>query len=216
MELSLTMEERQSNQRQELKEILTSFYSLFGQALLGAIKTIRQERMTDEENIQLSDLADKAELIARVAGLEKVFGVVFYETTKAITGQELIPLAEKAPPPNEQLLQEETPEEESIVSREPTRAPKLPKGFNKWDLKMIKLHESHPVEGKKIWVEFWSLKGTSYVGEILYNPTKQLFYFRPYDTSNPSFALTEEQARKATHHARNYYFRVAPISPEET
>ena len=44
---------------------------------------------------------------------------------------------------------------------------------------------------------------------------KQLFFFKPYDGSNATFALTEEQARKATFQARNYYFRVAPSPPEE-
>lgn len=212
-EKSLTLDERKTLQIKKLQSTLSSLHTLYGLGFIGAIKMSEKQTMSEDETAAIADLPYKEELFDRLNGLRERFGDDYYDSIQSITGEQLISkpkVVSKKP----DIVKEEVLPAESMGNLDAPRAAKLPKGFNKWDLKMIKLHESHPSEEKRIWVEFWSLKGISYVGEILYNPTKQLFYFKPHDSSNASFALTEEQARKATAQARNYYFRVAPNPPD--
>ena len=105
-------------------------------------------------------------------------------------------------------------EAEEASSEEEHVSVKLPRGFSKWDLKQVKLSESFPDEGKNHWVEFFSLKGETAVGRILFNDAKDLLYFRPYDVSSGLiFPLTQDQGRKLTREGRSYYFKKAPEAP---
>lgn len=213
-EQSLTLDERKTLQISKLQSMLTSFHSLYGEGFIAVVKSVEKRAIAENETLAMAALPYKEELVDRINGLRDRFGDEYYRLIQVVTGVQLAPSPKPTVKKETEPVREEAPQPEVSTDREAPRAAKLPKGFNKWDLKMIKLHESHPAEEKRIWVEFWSLKGVSYVGEILYNPTKQLFYFKPYDSSNSSFALTEEQARKATTQARNYYFRVAPTPPD--
>ncbi len=208
-ENSLSLEERKTNQLEKLRQILQQLHTIFGTNLVSAIKKARGENLSESESGDLQANADGEVLISRVAGMENIFGFEFYQALEEILGEKLFAYKkpEKTSTPAEQR--------DEAVETESVRTAKLPKGFNKWDLKMIKLHESHPAEDKRIWVEYWSLKGISDVGEILYNPSKGMFYFKPKDSTRSSFALSDENARKASPQARNYYFRVAQSSLTE-
>jgi len=209
-EESLSIEERKSNQLTKLENILSSFQTLFGPAFIPAIKTARKEKLTEDENSALQSSEGKDEFIARISGLEKEFNERFYKALEGVLGKRIFAeINFKKPEKVEEVAIKTDVEGEEDT----TRTSKLPKGFNKWDLKMIKLHESKPTDGKRIWIEYWTLKGISNIGEILYNPTKDLHYFRPHQISTPSFALTEEHGRKATTQSRNYYFRICPNPP---
>ena len=209
-EKGLSLAQRKSNQLVKLRQIVTSLHTIFGSALIAATKKSRGERMSDEELTLLQAVPEREELEKRVKGLIGGFRQEYYKTLETITGQSF----SKAP--EMPIIETQEPvEEDSTAEDESGRTFKVPKGFNKWDLKLIKLHESRPADGKRLWVEFFSLKGRQGLGEILYNPTKDLFYFKPYDHTHSSFAMTEEHGRKATQQARNYYFRVSPNPPVE-
>lgn len=218
LEKNLTIEERKAIQLEKLKSILESLAESFGQSsLIAATKIARGESADDREKTELEAHSEKDELVQRITGLKDAFGNDFYSQLEEITGKSFLPsqakpeiaAAETASEVKAESVEEVEGEEESV------RVSKLPKGFNKWDLKQIKLHESKPADNKRIWVEFWSLRGFSYVGEILYNANRDLFYFKPYDPSYSSFALTEEHGRKATREARNYYFKVSTPPKQE-
>lgn len=212
-ESGLTLAERKANQLDKLQQIVGSLHSHFGTNLIASVKKIRGDSLNPEESRHIKENPNQEELQDRVKGLIKEFYKDFYKSLEAVSGVTFI-VAEE-PPKN--LVKDKHSIEPSTTEADAdsTKVAKLPKGFNKWDLKLIKLHESRPNDGKRMWVEFWSLKGLTGVGEILFNPTKNLFYFRPYDSSNQSFAMTDEGGRKATAQARNYYFRVCPNPPEE-
>lgn len=218
LEKNLSIEERKAIQLDKLKFILESLAESFGQSsLIAATKIARGESADEPEKTELDAHSEKDELVQRITGLKDAFGNDFYLKLEEITGKNFLPAqgkpeitaAEATGEVKEETVEEVESEEESV------RVSKLPKGFNKWDLKQIKLHESKPADNKRVWVEFWSLRGFSYVGEILYNVNRDLFYFKPYDPSYPSFALTEEHGRKATREARNYYFRVSTPPKQE-
>jgi hypothetical protein len=207
-ESGLSLAARKTNQLAKLSQVIHALSSFFGPNLIAATKSVRGEKLSDDEANRLQQSADKTELMDRVKGLVKVFGDEYYRVLAQITGKSFLP-EKQIEKPVVEAIEEETAE----AASETGRVSRLPKGYNKWDLNLIKLHESKPTDGKRIWVEFWSLKGLSEVGEILYNPTKDLFYFKPYKASTPSFALTDEHGRKATSLAKSYYFRVAPDPP---
>ena len=212
-EKGLSIDERKSQQFQRLKETLNAMHSLFGPAIVSAIKAARKDPLTEKEKTELNELDVNQELVNRIEGLISEFSVLFYKAFSEIYGEEIFQTTTVAPPTQVSTHQQQEPPE--TVEETAAKVAKLPKGFNKWDLKMIKLHESHPAEGKRIWIEYWTLKGKSDIGEVLYNPTKDLFYFKPYKIESSSFALSDEHGRKATAQARNYYFRVCPNPPEE-
>ncbi len=143
------------------------------------------------------------QLIDRIKGLEKVFGKKFYDVLADVLGEELFT--------KERKTNQKTKEEVSRQHDDEMHSSKLPKGFNKWDLKQIKLHESQSASGKQILVQYWSLKGHTDTGEILYNASKDLYYFRSQDSTKSTFALSDEQGRKSTREAKNYYFKVLPV-----
>ncbi len=205
---NISLEERKTAQSSRLENMLYSMNSFFGEVFIPAIKKARGDHLTDEEESHLDASKDSGELVERIKGLEKTFDMEFYDVLANVLGKDLFETRKKvAEVKEEEVVQE--------VTEDTVRPLKLPKGFNRWDLKQIKLHESKPTDGKRIWVTFWSLRGVSYIGEILYNPTKDLLYFRPFDQSNPSFALTDVHGRSATKEARNYYFQVSP-APDGT
>ncbi len=210
-ESGLTLAQRKAHQLDKLQQIVSSLHSYFGINLIASVKKIRGDTLNPEESKNLQENPNQEELQDRVKGLIKEFYKDFYKTLEAVSGVSFI-VAEEPP---KDLVKDEHAIEPATADTDSTKAAKLPKGFNKWDLKLIKLHESRPNDGKRMWVEFWSLKGLTGVGEILYNPTKNLFYFRPHDSSSQSFAVTDEGGRKATAQARNYYFRVCPNPPED-
>ncbi len=207
-EEGLSVEERRSNQLIKLTNILSSFQTFFGPAFISAIKTVRKESLSEDENSALQSLDEKDELISRITGLEREFNERFYQALEKVLGERIF--VEKEIKKPDRIEEVEPVQSEEEISR----TAKLPKGYSKWDLKMIKLHESRPTDGKRIWVEYWTLKGVSHVGEILHNPTKNLLFFKPHQASTPSFALTDEHGRKATTQARNYYFRISSDPPE--
>lgn len=209
-ESDLTLNERKTKQLQKLHQIVGSLHDIFGDAVLAATKKVRGEALNESENAALQQNPDQMELIDRVKGLIKGFKQEFYNALESTTG---VALEVKEIPKDNEKTSTEPPLTEAEAERR--RAARLPKGFNRWDLKQIKLHESVPAQGNRVWVEYWTLKGQTAVGEILYNPTKDLYYFKPHDNSISSFALTDEHGRKATTQARNYYFRVSPNPPAD-
>ncbi|MCG8337204.1 MAG: hypothetical protein MJE63_22115 [Proteobacteria bacterium] len=212
-EKGLTLSQRKANQLDKLQQIVGSLHSHFGTNLIASVKKIRGDTLNPEESRHLQENPNQEELQDRVKGLIKEFYKDFYKSLEAVSGVSFIVSEE---PPTDLVKKDRDIESATAeADMDSTKVAKLPKGFNKWDLKLIKLHESRPNDGKRMWVEFWSLKGLTGVGEILFNPTKNLFYFRPYDSSNQSFAMTDGGGRKATAQARNYYFRVCPNPPEE-
>lgn len=207
-ESGLSLAERKTKQLVKLSQMVQTLKSLFGTNLVSITKLARGEKLNEDETARLKLIPEQNELLDRVKGLIKVFAEDYYLALEQATGKSFVQV-EKAETPVVEPVEEEGTE----IVTESGRVSKLPKGYNKWDLKLIKLHESKPTDGKRIWVEYWSLKGISEIGEILYNPTKDLFYFKPYNLAASSFALTDEHGRKATVQAKNYYFRVAPNPP---
>ena len=209
-ESGLTLEQRKTKQLNRLRDSINSLYQLFGDNLIKATRIVTGENLGEEEKAALAHIPDSEELKNRIKGLIKGFNTDFYQIITSITGVQFKSIEIKKEAAPGELTADAT---ESDTESESARLSRVPKGFNKWDLKQIKLHESTPSSGKRVWVEFWSLKGLTDVGEILYNPTKDLYYFKPHGTEITSFALTEEQGRKASAQARNYYFRVCPNPP---
>jgi hypothetical protein len=200
-----SIDDRLSDQHQRLVDTIQSLNSIFGSVFITAIKKIRNETIEENELSLLQTHKDVSELIARVNGLEEIFGERFYTVLTEVLGEELFSYRERT-------IEETSSENLSEREREEEQLHKLPKGFNKWDLKQIKLHESNSAaSGKTVLVRYWSLKGLSDTGEILYNKSKDLFYFRSQDPTKSTFALSDEQGRKATREARNYYFKVVQI-----
>lgn len=200
-----SINERLHDQRQRLKDTIISLNLMFGPVFITAIKKSRNEKIEGDELSQLLKHKDGNELMVRVNGLEEIFGEDFYNVLADVLGKELFAYSERKA---EQKVGEATHEQES----EEEQLHKLPKGFSKWDLKQIKLHESQSTtSGKKILVQYWSLKGHTDTGEILYNASKDLFYFRSQDSTKSTFALSDERGRKATREARNYYFKIVPV-----
>jgi hypothetical protein len=206
-ESSISLEDRKVNQLNKLQQILQHLHTSFGSTLASATKKARGESLTEKEKNDLLENADSSELVERIVGLVKTFNVEFYSALEEVLGKQLFDVKKTVNKTPEKQKNQEVEDETSRLA--------LPKGFNKWDLKMVKLHESRPAEDKRIWVEFWTLKGISDIGEILFNPTKEIFYFKPLEHTRSSFALTDEHGRKATTQARNYYFRVAPNPPQD-
>ncbi len=207
-----SLSERKANQLEKLQQVVDSLHSHFGSNLIATVKKIRGDALKPGESQDLDNNPDKEELSDRVKGLLKEFYKDFYKSLEAVSGV-AFSISEEPPEMNESTEQESETTDPGGATAESARTSKLPKGFNKWDLKMMKLHESRPAENKRLWVEFYSLKGLTGVGEILFNPTKDLYYFKPYDVSNQSFAVTDEHGRKVASQARSYYFRVAPNPP---
>ena len=201
-----SVEERRNDQHLKLRKILTTLNSFYGPAFLSAVRKSEGVSVSEDQESELASVQELDELLDRLSGLKKSFDLAYNGAIRDILGSE------------ETAFIKTVEERREIEKREVDSAQqvKVPRGYIKWDLKKIKLHESQRSEGERIWIEFWSLKGLTGVGEILYNSSKDLFYFRPYDMEKSStFALTEDQGRKATREARNYYFRQCE-SPERS
>lgn len=197
-----SVDEKRTDQLQFLEEILRSMKSLFGPMLLTALKKVEREELTEAEETTLVEHQEANELLSRIKGLKQGFPTKYYSAVDTVLGENS--LKNKT----ELLDESEEPKEESETAEAAQAFAKLPKGYSKWDLKQVKLNESFPDEGKYHWVEFFSLKGETALGQILYNDAKDLLYFRPHDVETGlMFPLTEDQGRKMTREGRAYYFR---------
>lgn len=203
-----SVDEKRIDQQRFLETTLQSLKSLFGALLLTALKKVEREQLSEVEETTLLEHQEANELLARIKGLKRAFPTKYYPAVDAVMGENTFKRRTKLLDQDEEKkIQEKKVEEEHAV--------KLPRGFSKWDLKQVKLNESFPDDGKDIWVEFFSLKGETAVGRILYNDAKDLLYFRPQDVSSgPIFPLTQDQGRKLTREGRNYYFKRAVHAPE--
>ncbi|MCP4754716.1 MAG: hypothetical protein GY866_27870 [Proteobacteria bacterium] len=200
-----TFSEKREDQFVELVDVLEQLKSFFEPVFLLALKNAEGENLTENEVAQLQHSQDAHELVERIKGLKKGFDSIFYTALEKVVGDQSISISKKR----------DRNESQESKDRDLVRLKKLPKGFGKWDLKQIKLHESNPAKDERVWVEYWSLKGDTAVGEILYNEAKDVHYFRPYDyQNNPTFPLSEDQGRKSTREGRNYYFKKT-MAPEE-
>lgn len=211
-----TIEEIYDNQIQTLEKTLQSLKSHFPPVFLPIVKKAEGEKLEESELTQIRNHKDSRELSARIRGLRKVFKTDYYEALDKVIGGNVLVRKENYVGQVEPVhTSSASPSEESfqtVDSGGHTR--KLPKGFAKWDLKQIKLHESQAENEEPKWTDYWTLKGETAVGEILFNGSKIVYYFRPYDTEKFStFALTSENGRKLTREARNYYFRSSPTPP---
>ncbi len=197
-----SVDEKRADQLQFLEEMLRSLKTLFGPMLLTALKKVEREELTEAEETTLVEHQEANELLSRIKGLKQGFPTKYYSAVDTVLGENL--LKNKT----ELLNESEENEEESEVKETAQAFAKLPKGYSKWDLKQVKLNESFPDEGKYHWVEFFSLKGETALGQILYNDAKDLLYFRPHDIATGLiFPLTEDQGRKLTREGHAYYFR---------
>lgn len=200
-----SLEEKRTEQSDQLKDSIKKFKLLFGDIFLSAVKRVEGEELTEAENSVLNPHASSKELIARLKSLRTRFEGVYYDALDEALGKDIIKRKDVVP--------EEVTERAKALERvmeQAGQSARLPKGFGKWNLKMVKLNESNPAVGEDRWIEFWNLKGESAVGRILYNAEKDLHYFRPYDdASGHTFPLTHDQGRKLTREGRNYYFRKA-------
>jgi len=205
----MTLDEKRQLQFSDLVNTLKNLSDHFESVFLIALKNTEGEKLIDSEIEQLRQQVDAKILVKRIQGLKKVFGPVFYTALEKVVGNDVIKIKENVEE-EEKPAEDETEEKETAAS---TQTHRVPKGFSRWDLKQIKLHESQPEKNKRTWVEYWTLRGDSGVGEVLYQDGRDLYYFRPFDTANMStFPLTESRARKASREGRNYYFKktVAP------
>ena len=205
-----SVEEKRLDQHRFMVELLTSMKSLFGALMLSALRKVERETLSEQEMTTLMEHHDAAELLSRIKGLKKVFPSEYYIAVDAVMGENT--LKNKT----ELLNEEEEAKEEAVKKEEAKAMAKLPKGFSKWNLKQIKLNESLPDKGKNHWIEFFSLKGETAVGRILYNDAKDLLYFRPHDVNAAgTFPLTMDQGRKLTREGHVYYFKRAAIPAGE-
>lgn len=212
----MTLDEKRKKQFQDLVSSLEELEKYFESVFLIALKNTEGEKLTAGEMEQLQQQADSKILVQRIRGLKKVFGPAFYSALERVVGTEVITIKEVGDQKEEGKKEESKPngvETESEESENAGQQQRVPRGFARWDLKTIKLHESFPEKNKRSWVEYWTLRGDAGVGEVLYNEARDMYYFRPFDVANKStFPLTELRARKASREGRNYYFKttVAP------
>lgn len=204
-----SVDDKRLDQRKFLEDLLTNLKSLFGPLLLTALKKVEREELSETEETTLLEHQEANELLARIKGLKRVFPTKYYPAVESVMGENTFKRKTK-------LLdeKEEKKQKEAVAQEELHTVAKLPKGFAKWDLKQVKLHESFPDREENYWVEFFSLKGETAVGRILYNDAKDLLYFRPHDISSGLlFPLTQDQGRKLTREGRSYYFKKAAEAP---
>lgn len=207
-----SVDDKRSDQQQLLEEILGSLNSLFGPLLVAALKKVEGTGLNETEETSLLEHQDANELLTRLKGLREVFPSHYYTAIETVLGSK----AFEKKPEQPAVETEEKPEAPAAPTEEQVAA-RVPRGFSKWDLKQIKLHESFPVDGKNYWVEFFSLKGDRAVGRILYNEAKDLLFFRAHDVSTGHiFPLTQDQGRKLTREGRAYYFKKAEPPPGES
>lgn len=209
----LTLEEKRDSQNQDLIDTLDHLNSLFGPVFSIALRNTEGEKLMDSEVQQLRQTADSKDLIQRIRGLKKIFGPLFYSAAEKVVGSNVIKIKEGGATTEEQGEEKGDSAVNITETTSNGQKQRVPRGFSRWDLKQIKLHESMPEKGTQVWVEYWSLKGESAVGEVLYSSGRDIYYFRPFDTKNKStFPLTETRARKASREGRNFYFKktVAP------
>ncbi|MBU2646190.1 hypothetical protein KKI24_15905 [bacterium] len=208
--LNKSLETKKQEQQRFLVDILLELKSLFGPLLMSALKKVEKEKLSEEEMTSLMEHEEASELQSRIKGLKRVFGNKYYTAVDAVMGENTF---KKRTLLSDAKQDEDGEEEQEVMSQS---VAKLPKGFSKWDLKQVKLHESFPDKAQNDWVEFFSLKGETAVGRILYNEAKDLLYFRPYDVNTaPIFPLTEDQGRKLTREGRSYYFKKTTPPPGE-
>ena len=210
----MTLDEKRKKQFNDLVGTLEELKDHFEPVFLIALKNTEGEKLATSEIEQLQQQSESKVLVQRIRGLKKVFGPAFYSALEKVVGKEVITIKEvgnlKEESKEKSREEVETEIGETGGSGQQQR---VPKGFAKWDLKQIKLHESLPEKNKRTWVEYWTLKGDSGVGEVLYNEARDMYYFRPFDVANKStFPLTELRARKASREGRSFYFKktVAP------
>ncbi len=204
-----SVDEKRLDQQRFLEETLKSLKSLFGTLLLTALKKVEREELSEIEETTLLEHQEANELLARIKGLKRGFPSKYYNAVDSVIGEKTFNKKTKLLDEKEEKKQQEIEahEEDQVVA-------KLPWGYSKWDLKQVKLNESFPNESKNIWVEFFSLKGDTAVGRILYNDAKDLLYFRPHDVAKGLiFPLTQDQGRKLTREGRSYYFKKAVEAP---
>ncbi len=212
-----SVDEIRSEQIQSLEETLLSLKSHFPPVFLSAVKKAEGEKLDESEQSQLNNFKDVKELSNRIRGLRKVFKSDYYHVIDKIIGENVLKRKEQYEEVFEEVHTDDgaefSDETQSIDASSQSR--KLPKGFAKWDLKQIKLHESEPDNEDVKWTEYWTLKGETAIGEILFNQYKSVYYFRPHDTEkNSTFALTSDKGRQLTREARNYYFKRSSMVPE--
>ena len=205
-----SVDEKRLDQQRFMVELLQNMKSLFGPLMLSALRKVERETLSEQEMTTLMEHQEANDLLLRIKGLKKVFQDEYYNAVDTVMGENT--LKDKT-----QLLNEEEENEEETVQKiEEQVVAKLPKGFSKWNLKQIKLNESLPDKDKNIWIEFFSLKGETAVGRILYNDAKDLHFFRPHDVSTSStFPLTLDQGRKLTREGHVYYFKKTGIPARE-
>lgn len=197
-----SVDEKRADQFQALEDHMRALKKLFGPMFLTALKKIERETLNESEEMILVEHQEANELLARIKGLKRAFPSKYYRAVDAVMGENIFKKKTR-------LRDEETEKRTNeTIEKEEEHGVKLPKGFSKWDLKQVKLNESFPDDGKNHWVEFFSLKGETAVGRILYNDAKDLLYFRPYDiNAGPIFPMTQDQGRKLSREGRNYYFK---------
>ncbi len=205
-----SVEEKRLDQQRFMLELLNNMKSLFGPLMLSALRKVERETLSEQEMTTLMEHQEAAELLSRIKGLKKVFSSEYYNAVDAVMGENTLKN-------RTELLNEEDEKKEEAVKKEEAQAvAKLPKGFSKWNMNQIKLNESLPEKEKNIWIEFFSLKGETAVGRILYNDAKDLLYFRPHDVNAAdTFPLTMDQGRKLTREGHVYYFKKAAIPAGE-
>lgn len=205
-----SVDEKRQDQQKFLVELLTNMKSLFGPLMSTALKKIERETLSEEELTVLMEHQDANELLLRIKGLKMVFPSKYYAAVDTVMGENI--LKNKT-----ELLDEEEEKEVAAQKIEQQMVSKLPKGFSKWNLKQIKLNESLPEKNQNHWVEFFSLKGETAVGRILYNDAKDLLFFRPHNSDDVSaFPLTEDQGRKLTREGHVFYFKKAATPAGES
>ena len=202
-EKTRSIEEREEDQTRKLRDIVKAAQFHFEPVFELVVRKSIGESMSDTEISQINEFPDGDEMVERLKGLEQVFGSIFYDTVSEITGEKIVLAKQK------KVVEEVA--DQHLESDEASEHLKLPKGYSKWDLKQIKLHESQPDADKQILVSYWSMKGKTDTGEIILNPARALYYFRSSDKTAPTFALTESEGRRATREAKNYYFKVVEL-----
>lgn len=211
-----TIEELQEDQIKSLENTLRMLKSHFPPIFIPVVKKAEGEDLEKSELAQIRASKDSRELSARIRGLRKVFKTNYYDALDKVIGKDVLVRKEnyvgKAEPVHTRDTSTSEEPVQSIDGAGQTR--KLPKGFAKWDLKQIKLHESQVDNEEPKWSDYWTSRGETAVGEVLFNESKIVYYFRPYDTENFStFPLTSDKGRKLTREARNYYYRSSPNPP---
>ncbi len=202
MEATQTSKTEQEHQQDEL--LVTTLEQLnyfFKPVFLIALKQADRKKLSPEESSQLESSSDNNELVLRFKGLIKRFGLRFNDALKTINVNYSVntDIQEDA---NEYRGNKQKSEDSS-------QRKKVPKGFALWDLKALKLHETETVNGEKIWVAYWNLKGESGVGEFVINIGKKILYFRPFDIEKCSpFPLVIDDGRTASREGKSCYFKV--------